>query len=81
MRCGDGEELELVERGGSRMLKLMQIKPLLTRPRMTIRLPRTILCPADQKMVYIIGELVLCNCTERAEGDKMREGRGKKSAV
>ena len=27
-----------------------------------------------RKRVYTIGELVLCNCTERAEGDKMGGG-------
>jgi hypothetical protein len=28
----------------------------------------------DRKKFYTIGELVLCNCTERAEGDKMGGG-------
>jgi hypothetical protein len=52
------------------MLKLMQINPALTRPRNTIDLP---MLPA-RKRIYTIGELVLCNCTERAEGDKMGGG-------
>jgi hypothetical protein len=34
-------------------------------------------CLQENVNEVIIGELVLCNCTERAEDDKMRVRRGK----
>jgi hypothetical protein len=56
------------------MLKLMQISPLFGKAKDHYFL-------ADVSWLarefLTIEELVLCNCTERAEGDKMREGRGR----
>jgi hypothetical protein len=54
-------------------LELMQTNPVFDGPRVT----NDSLPAEKRKRLYIIGELVLCNCTERAEDDKMKLRRAK----